>query len=170
MLLTKNLVWSKQNRFYIVQQNWKPFLRCVFNIQSSICDERITTTETVVGSFFAKKTQSLIFDGILNLTLKLLCSIFHFFHQMIALKYLRKMLFISSEMLFSFSRYSDFCISVFPYFFPLAVTLIGHYFITHFVWYLAKEKRFDIETLLIHRVLKKEHFYGKVMQKICTKC
>ena len=41
--------------------------------------------------------------------------------------------------------------------------------ITHFVWYLGKEKRYDIETLSIDRVLNKEHFYGKVMQKMCTK-
>ena len=41
--------------------------------------------------------------------------------------------------------------------------------ITHFVSYLEKEKRYDIETLSIDRVLNKEHFYGKVMQKMCTK-
>ena len=33
--------------------------------------------------------------------------------------------------------------------------------ITHFVWYLEKEKSSDIETLSIDRVLNKEHFYGK---------
>ena len=41
--------------------------------------------------------------------------------------------------------------------------------ITHFVWYLEKEKRYEIETLSIDKVLNKEHFYGKFMQKICTK-
>ena len=41
--------------------------------------------------------------------------------------------------------------------------------ITHFVWYLEKEKRYHIETLAIDTVLKKEHFYGEIMQKICTK-
>ena len=41
--------------------------------------------------------------------------------------------------------------------------------ITHFVWYLEKEKSYDIETLSIDRVLNKEHFYGKIMQKRCTK-
>ena len=41
--------------------------------------------------------------------------------------------------------------------------------ITHFVWYLDKEKSYDIETLSIDRVLDKEHFYGKIMQKMCTK-
>ena len=32
-----------------------------------------------------------------------------------------------------------------------------------------KEKRYDIETLFIDLVLNKEHFYGKIMQRICTK-
>ena len=41
--------------------------------------------------------------------------------------------------------------------------------VTHFVWYLEKEKRYDIETLSIDRVLNKEHFHEKVMQKMCTK-
>ena len=41
--------------------------------------------------------------------------------------------------------------------------------ITHFVWYVEKEKRYEIETSAIDRVLNKEHFYGKVMQKMCTK-
>ena len=41
--------------------------------------------------------------------------------------------------------------------------------ITHFVWYLGKEKSYDIETLSTDRILKKEDFYGKVMQKMWTK-
>ena len=40
------------------------------------------------------------------------------YHQMIALQKLCKMFFISSKKLFSFSRYSDFCISTFPSFSP----------------------------------------------------
>ena len=35
--------------------------------------------------------------------------------------------------------------------------------------YLKKEIRCDIETLSIDRELNKEHFYGKIMQKMCTK-
>ena len=41
--------------------------------------------------------------------------------------------------------------------------------ITHFVWYIGKKKAYDIETLAIDRVLNKNHFYGKIMQKIFTK-
>ena len=41
--------------------------------------------------------------------------------------------------------------------------------ITHFVWYPEKEKRYDIETLSIDGVSDKEHFYGKIMQKMYSK-
>ena len=33
--------------------------------------------------------------------------------------------------------------------------------VTTFVWYLEKEKRYDIETLSIDRVLNKEHLHEK---------
>ena len=49
--------------------------------------------------------------------LKLVSAIFYqifISHQMIALQKLWKMFFISSKKLFSLSRYSNFCISVFP--------------------------------------------------------
>ena len=39
---------------------------------------------------------------------------------------------------------------------------------THFVQYL-KEKRYDIETLSIDRVLNNEQFYWKIMQKMYQK-
>ena len=51
--------------------------------------------------------------------LKLVSAIFIkclFFHQMIALQQLWKMLFISSEKLYLLSRYSNFCIYVLPSF------------------------------------------------------
>ena len=43
--------------------------------------------------------------------------------------------------------------------------------ITHFIWYLEKEKRYDIETLSIDGVSDKEYFYKKMlkMQKMCRK-
>ena len=40
---------------------------------------------------------------------------------------------------------------------------------THYVWYLEKEIKCDIETLFSDRVLNTEHFYGKIMQKRCPK-
>ena len=55
-------------------------------------------------------------ETVRKVVLKLVCIKFFFFHQMIALQKLLKMLFISSKKLFSFSRYSYFCISVLPFF------------------------------------------------------
>ena len=91
-------------------------------------------------------------------SLQLMSAIFYeifIFHQTIPLQKLRKMFFISPKKLFSFLRYSNFCISVF--------------LSTYFVGYLGKEKSCDIETLSIDRVLDKEYFYEKIMQKMYTK-
>ena len=96
-----------------------------------------------------------------------------------------KIFFISSKKLFSFLRCSNFCIFIFPSFFPVShcfrgwfknylkvcdvINCLNKNLITHHVWYLEKEIRCDIETLSIDRELNKGHFYGKVMQKMCTK-
>ena len=56
-----------------------------------------------------------------NHYLKLVSAIFYqifIFHQTIALQKLWEMFFISYKKLFLFLRYSNFCISVFPSFFP----------------------------------------------------
>ena len=107
------------------------------------------------------------------------------FHQMIPLQKLWKKFFVSSKDLFSFSRYSNFCIFVFPSFLPVShcfrgwskknlqvydiINCLNKNLIKHFLWYLEKEIRCGIETLSIDRVLNKGHFYGKIMQKMCTK-
>ena len=65
----------------------------------------------------------------LKLVSTIFCQIF-IFHQIIALQKLLKMFFISSKKLFSFSRYSNFCIFVFPSFFPCQPLL----------WRLIQEK------------------------------
>ena len=112
------------------------------------------------------------------LSLKLVSAIFYLnfvFHYMIALKKLWKMFFILSKKLFTFSRYSIFFISIFYSFSPVSycfrgwskINLIKVYNV--FIWYLEKEKRYDIETMSTDRVLNKEHFYGKAMQKMCNK-
>ena len=59
----------------------------------------------------------LVFENDSAFGLKLVSAIFYqnfIFHQMIALQKLWKMFFISSKKLFSFLRYLDFCIFVFP--------------------------------------------------------
>ena len=96
-----------------------------------------------------------------------------------------KDVFISNKRLFSFLRYSDICISVFPLFLSVGhcfrscsktnlkvygvINCLNKNLITHFVWYLEKEKRYDIETLSIDRVLHKEHFYIKSCRKCAAK-
>ena len=61
-------------------------------------------------------SQSAIYS-LLKACVPYFCQIF-ISHQMIALQKLWKMFFISSKSLFLFSRYSSFCISVFPSFSP----------------------------------------------------
>ena len=51
------------------------------------------------------------------------CFLSNSYHQMIALQKIWKMFFISSKKLFLFSRYSMFCIFVFPSFSPSAIAL-----------------------------------------------
>ena len=120
--------------------------------------------------------------------LKVVLAIFYqlfISHQRIALQKLLKMFFISSKKLFSFSRYAIFCISVFPFFLSVShcfrgwskinikvcdiINCLNKNLITHFVWYLKKEKGYDIETLSIDIVLNEKHFYSKIIQKICTR-
>ena len=109
--------------------------------------------------------------------LKLVSAIFYqifYFNQMIAPQKLWKMFFISSKKLFPLLRSSNFCISIFSPYQPLLRRLIQdkswslwHHqlykknLITHFAWYLGKEKRNDIETLSINRVLNKALFFWK---------
>ena len=50
-----------------------------------------------------------------------------------------------------------------------AINCLNKNSITHFVWYLGKEKRYDNETLSIDGVSDKEQFYRTIMQKICRK-
>ena len=117
-------------------------------------------------------------------TLHLHLRYFLFFTQMIALQKLWKTVFTL------FHLKTSFVAQIFVFPFSPVFLLFGHCFrgwfkinlkiydvincltknlITHFVWYFEKEKRYDIETLSIDRVLNKEHFYGKIMQKMCTK-
>ena len=72
------------------------------------------------NSQFTKSPEP-IFWEVIDSCLKLVSVIFYqifIFHQMIALQKLQKILFISSKKLFSFSRYSNCCISISPSFSP----------------------------------------------------
>ena len=127
----------------------------------------------------------IFFIVIKTFCLKLVSAYFYqiiIFHRMIGLQKLWKMFFISSKKLFSFSRYSNFCVFVFPSFFPVSHCFSGWFkrilqvhdvinclnknLITHFVWCLEKEIGRDIEILSIDRVSNTEHF----MENSCRKC
>ena len=111
-----------------------------------------------------------------------MCLFSSFFHHMIARKQLWKILFFHLKSSF---RSQDIQIFVFlssPLISPVGHCLRGwskinlkvYGFInclnknltTHFVWYLGKEKGMIFS---MDRVLKKEYFYGKIMQKCGTK-
>ena len=63
-----------------------------------------------------RSIKSMLFSQLFKACVRYFHQIFIFFHQMIALQKLWKMLFNSSKKLFWFSRYSIFCISVLPSF------------------------------------------------------
>ena len=121
---------------------------------------------------FSSVSHFLLFTG--NAPLKFVPAIFYqifIYHQMIAIQKIWKMFFISSNKLFSFSRYSGFCIFVFSFFSLSAIALvvdprkflkvydaingISKNLLTHFVWYLKKEIGCDIKFFSIIRVSNK---------------
>ena len=129
-------------------------------------------------------------DKLWHFSLKLVSAIFYrifIFHQMIALKkcFLKKCFLFHLKNSFLSWDIQIFVSLSSSLFFPVshcfgcsfkknlkvydAINCLNKNLITHFVWYLEKEIRCDIETLSIDRVLNKEHFYGKIMQKMCPK-
>ena len=130
--------------------------------------------------------KSRLVKGLKNVVLKLVSAIFIkflFLHQMIALQKLWKMFFFLSKKLFSFSKYSNFCISVLPFFLPVShwrgwsktnlkvrdtINCLNKNSITCFVGYLGREKRYGIESLSIDGVSDKGHFYRKIVHNICS--
>ena len=120
--------------------------------------------------------------------LKLVSAIFYqifVFHQMIALQKLWKFFLFHLK-----SSFHSWDTQIFVFLSSPLFSSVNHCFkgwskknlkvyevincpnknlITHFVWYLEKDISCDIETLSIDRELNKEHFYEKIMQKMCTK-
>ena len=110
---------------------------------------------------------------------------FLLFHQMIVLQKLWKILFILFKKLFCSCDIHFFVFLSFPLFLPVThcfggwskinlkvhdiISCLNKNPITHFVWHPQKEKRCEIETLSIDGVSDNEHFYRKIMQKICSK-
>ena len=52
------------------------------------------------------------------------------------------------------------------------INCLSNNLITHFIWYLEKEKRYDIKTLSIERVYKEHFWEGRniFIKKSCRKC
>ena len=108
--------------------------------------------------FYLKILGRLIKSKTLPLKVETCGRCFLVFHRMIALLLLW-IFFISFQKLFSFLRYSHFCILVFPSFSPVrhcftgwsiinlkvydVVSCLNKNLITHFISYLEKEKRYD---------------------------
>ena len=120
--------------------------------------------------------------------LKLVSATFYqifIYHQMIALPKIWKMFLFHLKSSFRSQDIQVFVFSSSPLFFPVThcfsswskknlkvydvINCISKNLITHFPWYLMKEIGCDIEILSIVRVLNKEHFYRKIIQKMCTK-
>ena len=120
--------------------------------------------------------------------LKLASAIFYqnfIFHQMIALQKLWKMfVFFHPKISFCSRDIQIFIYWSSPLFFPVSHCFRGclmknlkvydvinclNNLITDYVWCLEKEIRGDTETLSTDWVLNTEHFYGKIMQKMCNK-
>ena len=55
------------------------------------------------------------------------------------------------------------------FYFYKVINCLNKNLITHFVRHLEKKNRYDIETLSIDRVVNKQHFYWKIMQKMFIK-
>ena len=139
-------------------------------------------------SIWLKRDETIIAAINLEPFLKLVSIIFYqffIFHQMITLQKLWEMFLFHLKNSFC---YQDIQFIVFlssPLFLPVhhcfrgclkinfevcdIINCLIKNLITNFIWYLGKEKRYDIETLSNDRVLNKENLYGKIMQKMFTK-
>ena len=103
-------------------------LSCNWFILASVTDSCFLCTELI--RYRSSPTKNLLNDSndsgwacydksvVLNNVIKACARYFLFFYQMRSLIKLWKMLFISSKRLFPFSRYSNFCISIFLSFSP----------------------------------------------------
>ena len=120
--------------------------------------------------------------------LKLVSVIFYqifIFHQIMVLQKLWNMFFYFIKKALFVLEIFKFLYFLLPLFFPVnhclrgwskkslkiydVINCLKKNLITYFVWYLEREIRCDIEVLSINRELNKEHFYVKIMQKICFK-
>ena len=97
--------------FLLFKGSWYYTRKWVWNLRTKVC-------YIASGKWnLSVSLQGFVYVLCLKLVSAILNQIF-VFHQMIALQKLWKMFFISFKKLFLFLRYSNFCIFVFPSFFP----------------------------------------------------
>ena len=129
------------------------------------------------------KNLSKVFQLILKLVPAIFYQIFVSYH-MTALWKLWKMFLFHLKSSFHSWNIQIFVFPSSPYFVPVShcfwgwskinlkvynvTNCLNKNLITHLVWYLEREWRYDIETLSI-RVLNNEHFHWKIVQKMCTR-
>ena len=110
---------------------------------------------------------------------------FFIFHQMIALQKLEKCFLFHLKNSFRSRDMQIFAFLSSPPFSPVihcfrgwsnknlkvydVINCLNKNLMTHFVWHLEEEIRCGIKTLSIDIELNMEHFYGKIIQKMCTK-
>ena len=123
--------------------------------------------------------------NLLSLCLLFFLSNFHFSPNVSPLKTMKNVLYFIWKALFVLEIFKFLYFHLPLFFFPVSHCFRGWFkknlqvydvilclnknLITCFVWYLEKGIRCDIETLCVDTVLNTEHFYGKIMHKMCTK-
>ena len=116
MKIDKNLSSNRANGLYF------KIKKCAsLKILKSICfifDSYLSYCSLVWPQNSSTIQQVAILQKKAVIIIKVCGCYFLFYHQMIAIQKLRKMLFISSKKLFSCSRYSNFSISIHPSFSP----------------------------------------------------
>ena len=117
------LIWNNQigkpgtDRFFITKVKYCLLFHCYLFLYSYLLFMYIPANLLACQRcWHIKINLSLL---IYLIKLKLVSAIFYqifIYHQMIAFQKIWKMFFISSKKLFSFSRYSSFCIFIFSFF------------------------------------------------------
>ena len=99
---------------------------------------------------------------------KTMKNVFYLFWKAYFIPFSEIFVFSSSPLFLPVSHWGRGCLKINLKVYDV-IKCLNKNLITHFVWYLGKEKRYDIGTLSIDRVLNKEDFFGKIMQKMCIK-
>ena len=143
--------------FLLFKGSWYYTRKWVWNLTTKVC-------YIASGKWnLSVSLQGFVYVLCLKLVSAILNQIF-VFHQMIALQKLWKMFFISFKKLFRSRDIQIFVFSSSPLFLPVShcfrgwskknlkvyevINCLNKNLITYFVWYLEKEKRYDIETLI----------------------